>query len=158
MSPRHLRTLWLVGFTCAVVGLSCQTETGGRRCVDDPTSRYFNVHWSIDNGTVSQPLPHLLCSQAPQAHVVLTTTANQTLQVGVSCDDAHPYIADGFVYNFLGSTVDGLPVGTEAAVATLVSDLDSTNFLATANVPRGYTIGGCSGVDLVFQFPLTPEP
>lgn len=157
MSSRHLRTLWLVGFTCAVAGLSCTTETGGRRCVDDPTSRYFNVHWSIDNGTASQSLPHLSCFQAPQAHVVLTTNAGD-LSVGRGCDDARPYIADGFVYNFLGSTVDGLPVGTEASVATLLSDADNTTVLATVDVPRGYTIGGCSGVDLVFQFPLTPGP
>ena len=158
MSSRHLRTLWLAGFTCAVLGLSaCMTETGARtpKCVDDPSIRYFNVNWEIDNGTALDPLPPLSCNQAPPSHVVLITTTNQILQVGVGCQDGMPY-------NFSGSTLDGLPVGTMASFARLVSDTDNTTVLSTAATPRTDTgghplvIGLCSGVDLQIQFPLTP--
>jgi hypothetical protein len=149
MSSRHLRTLWLIGFTCAVAGLcACTTETGGRRCVDDPSSRYFNVQWEIDNGSASSPLPPLSCSQAPISHVELTTNGNQILQVGRGCQD-------GTLYNFSGSTVAGLPVGTVATLAELVSDSDNTTVLSSASTPQ-LPISACSAVSFQIQFPLTP--
>jgi hypothetical protein len=151
MSSRHLRTLWLIGFTCAVAGLSaCMSETGGRapRCVDDPSQRYFNVHWEIDNGSASNPLPPLSCAQAPVSHVELTTNTNQLLQVGVGCQD-------GTLYNFTGSTNAGLAVGTIATLAELVSDADNTTVLSSASTPQ-LPITACGGVDFQIQFPLTP--
>lgn len=146
----HFRTLLLLGFTALTASLSgCIVETTHDRG-DGPQCapyQYFQVYWSVDTGNPNAPL---LCDQVPPSHVELLTN-NGTYQVGVGCR-ATPYM--GFVFDFLGSTNSGIPVGTYVTSANLVSDANGA-VLSTAPGSGGqYSIPACNSVILSFLFSL----
>jgi hypothetical protein len=152
----HFRTLLLLGFTALVASLSgCILETTsgpGGNASGCSTERYFQVYWSIDNGPATTPLT---CTQAPASHVELDTSTG-TYAVGQECR-ATRYM--GFVFDFVGSTVDGLPAGTYVTAANLISDGDAFavrgTVLSTApGAGPTYAIGSCTSTIVAYPFSL----
>jgi hypothetical protein len=146
----YLRTLLLLGFTVLTGSLSgCFVETthdrAGPGCAVD---QYFQVYWSVED--LNGPFP---CGDDPPSYVRLVTN-HGNYEVGKQCR-LTKYM--GFVFDFAGSTLDGIPVGTYVIRAELVSDPDGTVLSKSIQDPGGYrdySIAACSPMTHAFAFAL----
>lgn len=142
------RTLLLLGITlaplAALSGCIIDTSDNGVHCADN---QFFSVQWEVDTGTGT---PMLLCAQTPPSYVELETNTGLFLDVVGTC-------VDGTLYNWRGSSIAGLAVGTRVIGADLVSSVDGRTLSGIAVPPSAQLpIGSCSQVLHTFEFPIAP--
>jgi hypothetical protein len=81
-------------------------------------------------------------------------TSTGTYAVGQECR-ATPYM--GFVFDFSGSTVDGLPTGTYVTAANLISDDPKTTGVVLSTAPGAgpnYALPSCAPTIVAYPFSL----
>lgn len=147
----YFRTLLLLGFTGLVTssaGCILETTSGGNAS-NCSIERYFQVYWSIDNGAGTTPLT---CAQppAPTSHVELVTN-NGPYVVGKECA-ATQYMT--FVFDWRGSTVDGIAAGTYVTTANLVSDTDNSVLSSAPGAGPAYALQSCAPTIVAYPFSL----
>ena len=144
----HFRTHLLLGFTALVASLSgCILETssgggGGNSCAEN---RFFEVYWSVDDAAGT-----FICTDPPadRSHVELDTSTG-TYSVGVECR-ATRYM--GFIFDFAGSTVSGIPTGTYVTTANLVLDGSTTVISHAPGAGAAFAMPACDSVTVAYPF------
>jgi hypothetical protein len=161
----HLPAPLLLGLTAAWAALpACFTETNSPSSTNCLDSQFITVHWGVDNGVDTTPMPCLSLSEMG-LNVVLTTNASNPHVLPVayhlSCAErAGRICGDGTACNSEGYTASGLPVGTAVVSGSLCAP--SGVALYTVAWPTGpdpipaETIPSCGSVTV--SFPFRPYP
>jgi hypothetical protein len=148
------RTGLLLGFTAVMMtatlsGCFIETSSGSTPRPTCSENRYFQVYWSVAESASTSPYT---CSQTPAFSSVRLSTNNGAFDVGKECR-ATNYM--GFVFDWAGSSVDGIPVGTYVIKADLIATDGVTSLSEAPSPGTQYQIPSCDPLTLAFTFDLT---